>query len=84
MTVARSRRIEFADDAAIVHAADYHNQFYMSGAGKMATALVALGRPVNGNDILTVKLQTKWGQEDPDDVKRRYNNIARLMGGNTI
>lgn len=79
LTVAKSRRITFANDEAIVHAADYHNQFYMSTTGKMANDLVTLGRPVTPEDILNIKLQTAWGKKEPGDVRRRYNNIARIM-----
>ena len=79
LTVAKSRRITFANDEAIIHAADYHNQFYMSTNGKMANALVALGRPVTAQDILKIKLSTAWGQKEPGDVNRRYNNIVRIM-----
>ena len=79
LTIAKSRKITFASDEALLHAADYDNQYYMSNNGKMASALAALGRPVEPLDILNVKLKTAWGQKRPDDVKRRYNNIAKLM-----
>lgn len=84
MNVAKSRRLTFANDEAVIHLADYHNQYYLSTAGKMSIALASLGRPVTAKDILEVKLDTTWGKTHPADVKRRYNNIARLMGGATL
>lgn len=86
MTVAKTRGIDFANDEAVIHLADYHNQFYLSTVGKMSNALVNLGRPVTSRDILNVILDTAYAKESKDnreDVERRYNNIARLMGGNT-
>jgi len=59
--------------------ADYHNQFYMSRGGKMHTHLQTLGRPVTAEDIYQFKLALPWGQKRPDDVKRRHNNIIRLI-----
>ncbi|MCM0081798.1 hypothetical protein L4X63_09370 [Geomonas sp. Red32] len=79
MTVAKSRGFTFANDEAIVHAADYHNQFFMSNGGKMANALVNLGRPVVSTDILNEALATLWGKKEPGDVKRRYSNIAMIF-----
>ena len=84
LTVAQSRKFSFANDEAIVHAADYHNQFFMATAGKMANALAELGRAVTPQDIYQVIEETPWDKKDPEDVKRRYNNIARLMGGAVV
>lgn len=79
LLIARARKFTFANDEAILQAADYNNQFYMSTNGKMARALSTLDRPVTAEDILHVKLGTLWGQKRPDDVYRRYNNIKNLM-----
>ena len=75
--VATVRGFEFADDEAIVHAADYHNQFFMSRDGKMAMHLAGLDKPVTGEDIRDFKLQLAWGKKRPDDVKRRYDNVVK-------
>jgi hypothetical protein len=83
-TVAKARRFSFADDLAIIHAADYNNQFYMSTNGTMAVALLNLNRPVTGKDIYDIKLKMPWGKKDPEDVNRRYNNIQKLFGKPTI
>lgn len=77
--VSAKRGFVFADEEAFVHAADYHNQFYMNENGKMAGFLASLKRPVTAEDIRDFKLSLPWGQKRPDDVKRRYNNIVKLM-----
>lgn len=83
--VALSRGFVFADDTAIIHLADYHNQYHLSVQGpkaKMANYLAGLGRPVTGDDIRRFKLDhTAWGQKRPDDVDRRYRNIITLFSG---
>lgn len=72
--------IRFADDEAPLHVADYHNQFYMSRGGKLHQHLLGLGRPVAARDILAFKLgKTPWGQKRPDDVRRRFDNIAKVF-----
>ena len=73
-----SAGIEFADDEAFYHLADYHNQFHMAPGGKMDKFLQSLGRPVAAQDILKLKLSTRWGQGHAPDVYRRYNNIHRI------
>lgn len=59
--------------------ADYHNQFYMSKGGKMHKHLQTIGRPVTADDIYRFKRSLPWGQKRPDDVKRRHDNIVRIL-----
>jgi hypothetical protein len=80
LDLAITRRFSFADDFAIVVAADYHNQLNMSRNGRLASFCVALGRPVAGQDIYQLKMSIDWGKEEPEDVDRRYNNIAKIFG----
>jgi len=70
-----------AGDEAMYHLADYHNQFYMSRGGKMHRYLCTLQRPVEPEDVLAFKLGLPWGKKRPDDVQRRYHNIAAIIGG---
>lgn len=81
MSVSQEQHFSYADDEALIHAADYHNQFYLSTSGPMARYLAGLGRPVTGEDVLALKLTTAWGKKRPDDVHRRYDNIVRIMRG---
>ena len=78
MTVARTRGFSYADDLAIVMAADYHNQFYMSTSGKMAMHLAGVGRAVTAEDIHKFKLTLPWGKKRLDDVERRYRNVLKV------
>lgn len=58
-----------------VHLVDYHNQFSLSKNGKLHS-WIKNKDTLTSNDILVFKLQqTKWGKEQPQDVKRRWNNI---------
>ena len=75
------RGITFADDEAFIHACDYHNQYGMQANGKAVLYLSAIRRPVTASDIRAYKLGTAWGRKRPDDVRRRYDNIARIMRG---
>ena len=71
--------ISVADLETFTHLADYHNQFHLDMHGECEQYLKDLGRQVVANDILTFKLETKWGKIDPDDVKRRWNNIHGMF-----
>lgn len=82
LELCRKSGVRFADNEAPLHIADYHNQFYMSKGGKLHQFLLGLGRPVAARDILDFKLnKTLWGAERPDDVRRRYNNIVKVLKG---
>lgn len=72
--------IIFQDDAAFIHACDYHNQYDMKANGKAVQYLKALKRLVISEDILNYKLTTIWGKKRPDDVHRRFDNIVKIMG----
>lgn len=71
--------IQLQNEETIYHIADYHNQFYFSKDGKLHTHLKAQDKTITPETILIFKLnKTSWGQKRPDDVMRRYNNIARI------
>lgn len=77
--ISKAAGITYADDEAFIHACDYHNQFNMAPRGKAVTHLSQLARPVTPQDIVEYKLTTTWGKKRPDDVKRRFNNIRKLL-----
>jgi len=67
----------------ILAGADYVNQYGSQGNGAKAY-YKALERPVTAKDVLNFKLSnTKYGREHPDDCRRRYNNILKVIYGNT-
>jgi len=72
--------IKFGDEG-LVAMADYHNQMYMSRGGKLHKHLQALKQVVTPEIIRDFKLSLPWGQKRPGDVKRRYNNIIKVMRG---
>lgn len=60
-----------------VHLVDYHNQFLLTKNGKFHT-WIKNRKSLTAEDILEFKLhQTKWGREQPQDVKRRWLNIEK-------
>lgn len=60
-----------------VHLVDYHNQFSLSKNGKFHT-WIKNRKSLTAEDILEFKLhQTKWGREQPQDIKRRWLNIEK-------
>jgi hypothetical protein len=66
---------EFENEKTFVHLVDYHNQFNLSKNGLMHRFIKGK-KILKSEDILNFKLkETKWGREQPRDVKRRYNNI---------
>ena len=66
---------EFENERVFIHLIDYHNQFNLSKNGKMNN-FIKNKKMLTSKDILNFKLkETKWGREQPRDVKRRYNNI---------
>ena len=71
--------ISVADLETFTHLADYHNQFHLDAKGQCEQYLVSLGRQVVAEDVLSFKLSTKWGQIDPEDVHRRWNNIHGMF-----
>lgn len=68
----------YQDDTALLSAADYHNQLYLSKGGQFFNWAAKLGRPVSVNDILAFKLAQPWGLKRPKDVCRRYKNILAV------
>ena len=66
----------------ILAGADYVNQYGSQGQGAV-NYYDALKRPVTALDVLNFKLScTKYGREHPDDCKRRYNNIMKVLAEN--
>ena|SRR5271157_3947641 len=70
-----------ADMTAKVMMCDYNNQYNFSVGGKLYAFCQTLKRPVTAGDIYGFKKLTKWGQEDPEDVKHRYNTVLKVMQG---
>lgn len=65
----------FENEKTFVHLVDYHNQYNLSKNGLMHRFIKGK-KILKSEDILNFKLkETKWGREQPRDVKRRYNNI---------
>jgi len=74
--------IRLENDSVMVHIVDYHNQFYLTPGGALHEWLQAQERPIVPKDILDFKIEhTLWGRKRPDDVKRRWRNIERIMKG---
>lgn len=71
--------ITAADPETFLALCDYHNQFYIEHGGKCVRALRQLDRPVTARDVYDYKLTTLWGTLRPDDVRRRYANIVRIV-----
>lgn len=70
--------LEVENEKTLIHIIDYHNQFNLSKMGKMHKYLKSL-KFATCENILKFKLeQTKWGRDQPQDVKRRYNNIQKF------
>lgn len=66
---------EFENEKTFVHLVDYHNQFNLSRNGLMHN-FIKNRKMLTSKDILNFKLkETKWGREQPRDVKRRYKTI---------
>ncbi len=63
-----------------VHLVDYHNQFNLSRNGKMHEFLKSNKNYILSIEIYEFKLSnTKWGKENPLDVKRRYKTIEKYF-----
>lgn len=74
--------IHLQDMETFYHIADYHNQFHFTKDGKLHTHLKEQKGEITPTTILNFKLnKTEWGQKRPDDVMRRYNNIAAICRG---
>jgi hypothetical protein len=77
--ICTAKEIPATDTAAILALADYVNQYGSIGP-QFVKYLLGLWRPIVASDILTFKLEhTKYGRNHPNDCKRRYNNIAKVM-----
>ena len=73
--VASLEKLPDMDEKTFVHLVDYHNQFNISKNGLMHR-FIKSKKIITSQNILNFKLrETKWGREQPRDVKRRYNNI---------
>lgn len=85
LKLCRELAVDFANQYAYLHIADYHNQFGMSKGGKMYTWLKGRSGALTAENVRDFKYSLPWGQKqlakaDPtkDDVRRRYANIVRL------
>ncbi len=78
-SMAKLAPFSFLDEKAFLMAADYHNQFYISKGGQFFTWAKRFIAPISDYDILKYKLNQTWGLKRPDDVKRRYANILKVM-----
>jgi len=66
----------------ILAGADYVNQYGSQGNGARVY-YKSLGREITAYDVLIFKLgNTKYGREHPEDCKRRYNNILKVIAAN--
>jgi hypothetical protein len=76
--------IKAADDTALLALADYANQYYLSDVNKpgyLVHYLIELARPFTAKDVLSFKLGfTPYGKSHPDDCKRRYDNLLKVVG----
>jgi len=73
------------DLSGLLAVTDYHNQFSFDRNGKLHKWLLEQKKNIVGfivtvDTITDFKLQhTKWGKKRPDDVKRRANNIKKIL-----
>lgn len=69
------------DLRTFVELIDFHNQFHMNVNGGMHTFLktiISNGKTITAEDIKSFKLKTKYGQQYPKDVNRRFDNITSV------
>lgn len=65
-------------EKTFIQLVDYHNQLRLDRNGRMHKWLKS-NKLIKSVDILVFKLNnTKWGKEQPQDVKRRYHNIEKM------
>lgn len=70
----------YADDRALLAAADYHNQMFISKGGAFfdwAAGLLGVS-PITASEIRRFRLSQAWGRHRPDDVERRHRNIISV------
>ncbi len=79
--VLRAAGLKTAGPAALYHLMDYHNQYYLAANGKCVRHMATLGRAISAEDVREYKLTTLWGKKRPDDVARRFQNIAGIVAG---
>lgn len=70
--------LDFLNEEAFLHIADYHNQFYMSRGGKLYNYLKEKNTTITPQMIKDFKLKLPWGKKRPDDVERRFKTISDL------
>jgi hypothetical protein len=76
-----SHGIPVESPGGILAGADYCNQYGSEGNGAVVY-YKALGRPVTARDVLNFKLNcTTYGKENPDDCRRRYDNLVTILKG---
>jgi hypothetical protein len=80
LNFATSRGIPVVNPGGILAIADQTNQYGPPGDGTAAFYLV-LHHPVDVQDVLAWRLQTKYGEEHPADCRRRIQNILAILKG---
>jgi hypothetical protein len=71
--------IEVESPSGILAGADYCNQYGSEGNGAVIY-YKALKRAITAQDVLNFKLtQTKYGRENPEDCKRRFNGVMKVV-----
>lgn len=71
--------VRLSDDLCTLALCDYHNQYHLSPGGKCITHLSKLRQPVIAADVFHFALDhTQYGQNEPDDLRRRHGNIVRI------
>ena len=85
MTLCNRINVEFSNEEAFIHAADYENQFHARYGGTFYTFAKNCASPISAEMIRDFKYILPWGikqlaKKDPkkDDVLRRYNNIKSI------
>jgi hypothetical protein len=70
----------YADDRALLYAADYHNQMHMSKGGSFFV-WAKNKKTISDYDIYKFRINQPWGVKRPDDVIRRYHNLLQVTSG---
>jgi hypothetical protein len=78
LRVVANADLHLVNEEAFLHLCDYHNQFHLDYSGKAVQHFKRRALPVDASAILDYKLTTAWARKRADDVRRRYDNIARI------
>ena len=79
LNFATSYGVPVENPSGIIGIADYANQYGAPGDGS-AAYYKSLGRPITAEDVLQFKLEhTAYGQENPEDCRRRYDGVMAAI-----